>query len=223
MPLDDEGAIQRKSKESGGAARLEAVELARDLVAELAKTHAGQRGNREHRRPLEARAVGEQLDFLAHFTQLLRAGEVGLGDDEDAAGHAEEMEDVEMLLALRHHAVVGGDGEEHQVHPMRAGQHVADESLMAGHVHQTRARAAGQGEIGEAEVDGDPALFFLFEAVGFLPGQSFDERGLAVINVAGGADNRMRDRRSHAARLLHRRPETRNRYLSWSVYIFRSK
>ncbi len=49
-----------------------------------------------------------------------------------------------MLLALRHHAVVGRDREEHQVDAMRARQHVADEALMAGNVDDPRARAVGQ-------------------------------------------------------------------------------
>jgi hypothetical protein len=41
----------------------------------------------------------------------------------------------------------------------------------------------------EPEVDGDaPALFFL-EAVGVRPGQRLDQRGLAVVNVAGRADD----------------------------------
>ena len=48
-----------------------------------------------------------------------------------------------MLLALRHHAVVGRDREQHQVDPVRAGQHVADEALVAGDVDHAGARAVG--------------------------------------------------------------------------------
>ncbi len=116
-------------------------------------------------------------------------GEVGLGDDEDAAARAEQMEDVEMLLGLRHHAVVGGDGEEHEVDAVGAGEHVADEALVAGDVDDAGAGAVGEGEVGEAEIDRDAALLFFLEAVGVLAGQGFDERGFAVIDVAGGADD----------------------------------
>ena len=106
---------------------------------------------------------------------------------------AEQMEDVEMLLALRHHAVVGRDGEQHEVDSVRAGQHVADEALMAGDVDHARARAVGQGEVGEAEIDRNPALLFFLEAVGVLAGERLDQRGLAVIDMAGGADDGVGD------------------------------
>ena len=43
--------------------------------------------------------------------------------------------------------------------------------------------------MGEAEVDGDAAALLLFEAVGVDAGEGLDQRGLAVIDVAGGADD----------------------------------
>ena len=94
-----------------------------------------------------------------------------------------------MLLGLRHHAVVGCDGEQHEIDAVRAGEHVADEALVAGDVDDTGAGAVGQREVGEAEVDRNPALLFFFEAVGVLAGERLDERGLAVIDMAGGADD----------------------------------
>ena len=54
------------------------------------------------------------------------------------------MEHVEVLLGLRHHPVVGGDREQHQVDTMGARQHVADEALMARDVNHAGARAVGQ-------------------------------------------------------------------------------
>ena len=39
-------------------------------------------------------------------------------------------------------------------------------------------------EVGEAEVDGDPALLLLLQAVGVDAGQGLDQRGLAVVDVA---------------------------------------
>ena len=39
--FDHEGAIEREAKKSGGAARLESVELARNLGAQIVKSRAG--------------------------------------------------------------------------------------------------------------------------------------------------------------------------------------
>jgi hypothetical protein len=94
-----------------------------------------------------------------------------------------------MLLGLRHHAVVGRDGEEHEVDTVGAGEHVADEALVAGDVDDAGAGAVGEGEVGEAEIDRDAAFFFFLEAIGVLAGEGSDERGFAVIDVAGGADD----------------------------------
>ena len=110
-----------------------------------------------------------------------------------------------MLLALGHHAVVGGDGEEHEVDAVGAGEHVADEALVAGDVDDAGAGAVGQGEVGEAEIDRDAALLLLLEAVGLLAGERADERGLAVIDVAGGADDGVGDAGAAIVeRMLHR-------------------
>ena len=94
-----------------------------------------------------------------------------------------------MLLGLRHHAVVGGDGEQHEVDAVRAGEHVADEALVARDVDDARPGAVREIEVGEAEIDRDAALFLLLEPVGVLPGERLDEARLAVIDVAGGADD----------------------------------
>ena len=37
-------------------------------------------------------------------------------------------------------------------------------------------------------IDGDPAPFLLFPTVGVHAGQRLDQRGLAVVDVTGGAD-----------------------------------
>ena len=56
---------------------------------------------------------------------------------------------------------------------------------------ETQRVAAGRGkfEVREADVDGDAAALFFFEPVGIDAGQGFDQRGLAVIDVPGGADD----------------------------------
>ena len=59
---------------------------------------------------------------------------------------------------------------------------------MAGDVHEAEADVA-EIEKGEAEVNGDAAALFLLEAVGIRASEGLDERRLAVVNVAGGADD----------------------------------
>ena len=174
VSLDDERAIQGKPEDAGGAARREAVELVHDLLAQFVETGAGYRRHLDYRRIDERGAVCEQFDLVADVADSRGVGEVSLGDHEDAAARAEQMQDVEMLLGLRHNPVVGCDGEQHEVDAVGAGEHVADEALVAGDVDDAGASAVGQREVGEAEIDRNPALLFLLEAVGVLPGERPD-------------------------------------------------
>src|SRR5262249_29606433 len=61
-------------------------------------------------------------------------------------------------------------------------EHVLYESFVAGDVDE-----ADVAEVGEAEIYRDAAAFFFFEAIGVDAGEGADKRGLAVIDVAGGA------------------------------------
>jgi len=96
-----------------------------------------------------------------------------------------------VLPGLRHHAVIGRHHQQCQVDAGGPGHHVAHEVLVAGNVHHADDRAVGQGERGEAQVDGDAALFFLGESVGVATGESFDQHRLAVVDVSGGADDQV--------------------------------
>ena len=64
-----------------------------------------------------------------------------------------------MLARLRHHAFVGGDDEQREVDPRRAGDHGAHERLVAGHVDDADRADAVERERREAEVDRDAARF----------------------------------------------------------------
>ncbi len=50
---------------------------------------------------------------------------------------------------------------------------------------------SGRLEEREAQLDGDAALFLLLQAVRVRPGEGLHQRGLAVVDVAGGADDEM--------------------------------
>src|SRR5437763_455993 len=44
-------------------------------------------------------------------------------------------------------------------------------------------------EVSESQIDRDAALFFFLQAVGILAGQGFNQAGLSVIDMSGGADD----------------------------------
>src|SRR5205814_3715028 len=106
----------------------------------------------------------------------------------DAAPHAEQLDDGEMLLRLRHDAFVGGDDEQGDVDPGRAGEHILDECLMAGNVDDARLDSAGQWERSKTEINGDAAALLFFPPIGINPGERLHQRGLAVVNMSRGTD-----------------------------------
>ena len=100
----------------------------------------------------------------------------------------EQLDDREVLHGLRHDAVVGGDDEQEEVDAGRPGHHGAHEALVAGDVDDAEPATAGEIELGVAQLDRDAAFALLAQAVGVLAGQQRDQRGLAVVDVAGGAE-----------------------------------
>ena len=118
-----------------------------------------------------------------------RRRQIGLGQRDHAALDAEQIDNRQVLARLRHHAVVGGDDQQHEIDAGGAGQHVVHEVLVARHVDEAEHRAVRRRQIGEAEIDGDAARLLFLEPVGVDAGERAHQRGLAVIDVAGGADD----------------------------------
>jgi hypothetical protein len=94
-----------------------------------------------------------------------------------------------MLSRLRHRPIIGGDDQQHQVDASRARYHVVDKTLVTGHIHKAERANSCHGAIREAEIDRDAARLFLGQPIGVDTGQRAHQRSLAVIDVAGGADN----------------------------------
>ena len=92
-----------------------------------------------------------------------------------------------MFAGLRHDAVVGRDDEQGEVDAGRPGEHVLDEPLVPRHVHDAQRRRVAEVEVGEPDVDGDAAGLLFGQAVAVDAGEGLDERRLAVVDVAGGA------------------------------------
>ena len=92
---------------------------------------------------------------------------------------------------MRHDALGRVHDEDDDVHPGGAGEHILDKPFVPGNVDKRDARSVGKVEVGEAEVDSQPALFLFLQAVGIDISESLYQRGLAVVYMACGAYNEM--------------------------------
>ncbi len=104
--------------------------------------------------------------------------------------YAQQVENGQVLSGLGHDAFIGGDNQQGQVNAAHSGQHVLDEALVSGHIHNAHFLAAGQFQPGEAEVDGHAPFLFLAQAVGVNAGQGLHQGGLAVVNMSGGTQDK---------------------------------
>ena len=93
-------------------------------------------------------------------------------------------QDAQVLHRLGHEALVGGHHQHGKVDAARAGQHVLDEFLVAGHVHDARPGAVVEVQVGKAQLDGDAPLLLLHQPVGVNAGEGLDQQGLAVVHIA---------------------------------------
>src|SRR5438094_552189 len=96
--------------------------------------------------------------------------------------------DREVLLGLRHDPFVGRHHQQGDVDASRAGEHVANEALMARDVHDTRLELIAERQRGKPQIDRDSATLLLLPPVGVDTGEGLHERRLTVVDVAGGAD-----------------------------------
>ena len=113
---------------------------------------------------------------------------IGLCDRDDAVLDPEQREDRQVLVRLRPRSLGRVDDEKEEVDARGPGDHVPDKALVSRDVDQRQSAAVRKVERRVAEVDRDPARALLRQAIGVLPGQSPYEPGLAVVDVAGGAD-----------------------------------
>ena len=135
------------------------------------------------------RALHVRGDLAGHELDPLIVYQVGLCHGDDQALHAQYAKDRQVLHCLRHDAVVGRDHEQGHVDAGGAGHHLAHEALVARHVDHAHRAAAGQLELGKAELDGDAAALFLLQAVRVGAGEGTHEGGLAVVDVARRAEH----------------------------------
>lgn len=144
-----------------------------------------------HRPVFEAVSGEEVVDLVSHCRAPRGIDGVDLGQRHGTLVQAEQFNDFEVFPSLRHRPVVGGDDQQGEVDAGAAGEHGVDEPLVAGDVDEANAaaRRLGTVEVSVAEVKGDAAGFLFLEPVAVHAGQGFDQRGLAVVDVACGADD----------------------------------
>ena len=95
-----------------------------------------------------------------------------------------------MLLRLRHPALVGGNDEQSDVDGLDPGEHVLQEALVPGHVDERDLARRLESHPCEPEVDGQPAFLLLSPSIGVTTGERLDQGRLAVVDMAGGPDQR---------------------------------
>ena len=190
-PLHRERAVDRQADDRRArAARDVAVASAASAAASSVEPLAASAPRPATMGAPARKAAGDQLAHLERDElQRLGVGEVGLRQRDEPALDAEQPADVEVLARLRLHALVGGHDEQHGVDAARAGQHRCGRTARDRARRRRRARCRRPGTMREPELDRDAARLLFLQPVGIGAGQRFNERALAVIDVARGADD----------------------------------
>ena len=197
-----EGAVDRQAEQATRADRRRRGSLGDEPEAQRVEAFAAARRYEDRVLGSEGRADEGSGDLGGHGCAAVGGDAVALGHDDEPARQAEQAQDLEVLASLQHDPVVGGDHQQCEVDAGGAGDHGAHEALVAGHVNEADRAAALQGHVREAEIDGDPARHLLLETIGIDASQRAHQRGLAVIDMAGGADD-------HALKAARQAPRTR--------------
>ncbi len=197
LALDQEGAVDRQPGGIGVAGR--GRELAGCFLESGAQRRdalAGEGRDRQDRRTGEAGGGQDVGDFEAGELGGLGVDGVDLVQRDDEAGELEEFGDLQMLAGLRRIPLRRRPRRAAGAAPRRARRARCGESARGPGRRRRRARSparrrgrsVGRRQVREAEIEGDTASLLFFETVAVDAGERADERSLAVIDVAGGAD-----------------------------------
>ena len=154
---------------------------------------AARTGSRSERRPGEQRA-----DRRDHIVPPGILDGVDLRHDRDPVADPERVEQREVLERLRPRTVVGGDDQQRGIDLAGPDEHVADQLVVPRHIDEVELGPVVEREVRIADVDGHPAALLLGQPVGVDAGQRAQQRGLAVVDVPGRADDDGHARRSRA-------------------------
>jgi hypothetical protein len=180
---------RRRLRRLGPRRVLRLRQLAENQILELVDALSAARRNGDDGRLEIAEPAALPGDLFADLGDPLGRGQVRLGDHRYQPGNAHQAQDPGVVGGLLHPAVIRGHGQQCQVQGPGPGHHVADETLMTGHIdHPHRLPLRGE-EVGESQIDGQASAFFFRQPVCVDPGESLDQQGLAVIHMSGGSDH----------------------------------
>jgi len=188
-PCELNTRLDRQAEDAFGASWLGLRGHAKEDLLELLEARAGEARQRQDRRVLEERAHDRLAHVLGRQLDHRGVDRVDLRQRDQTALQSEQRHDRQVLARLRHDAVVGRDHQDDDVDARRAGDHVLDELLVPRHVDDADRASVRQLEARETDVDRHPPLLLLAQAVGVDSRQRLDERRLAVVDVAGRADD----------------------------------
>ena len=151
------------------------------------------RADGQDRRAGKKRSRDEFLGFQTHQSQSIRVHQIAFRQGDHAALHTQQPANFKMFAGLRANGFVRGNHQQNEVDSRSSCKHVFYETLVPRHVHKTKAHAAFFQK-SEAKIDGDAAALLFLQAVRMRAGQGFNQRGFAVVNVAGGADDDVSER-----------------------------
>jgi hypothetical protein len=106
---------------------------------------------------------------LNHLEPIRIFHQVRFCQHDQSSLDSQKRQDGQMLARLRHDALIGGDDQQHGVHPAHAGKHVLDEVTMPGDVDDPDDRRLASSRRSRRSIVIDVRVP---QAVGVHPGQA---------------------------------------------------
>ena len=124
----------------------------------------------------------------------MASGSVAVGDPvvgkpgaDAAAAHRKQAADIEVFASLRLDPLIRRNHEHHGIHTPRARSHVSDEMGVSRNIDEAESNRPPIWclciQRGKAQIDGDATALLFGQTIGIDPGESTDQRRLAVIDV----------------------------------------
>jgi hypothetical protein len=187
-PLDREDAVDEQPGArgfGGGRGPQEGVERGDEPV----DAFTGLGGHGDHGRVREHRSLDALEHLVGSDRERLVVDQVALRERDHPAGHPEDVEDLQVLLGLRFPPLVRRDDEQDESNRPDPGEHVPDEPLVSGHVHEPDLATARERAPRVPEVDREPATLLLGPPIRVHPGHPDDQGRLPVVDVTGRRDD----------------------------------
>ena len=189
MAPEGEDAIHRQAEQILAASGGKLPALRADGLTQGFQPLSGHGGNGKDGRTFQEGSLQKRGHVLFCQFQQIGVDHVDLGQRHHAVADAEQRAYFQMFAGLGHDALVRSDDQQHKIDARRSGHHVAHKAFMARHIHHAHALAVGQGEVGEAQFNGNAPALFLRQAVRIGAGERLDQNGFAVIYMARRADD----------------------------------